>query len=588
MSDASVAGQQQRLDELCAASIRALSGGRALHYRGGRLHDGQRLLPRWAAHLHPARDGSTGLAQLRGAADGLALRLLRSDAALHRHLAPQDSVQRLLFDLLEQFRVEALPPTGMPGLRHNLLARFDAWSLAAHHGGLTGTARGLLLYTVAQVCRARVTGDPTTEATEDLMESTRFALAGVIGHALAGLRRSRHDQAGYAVHALAIAEAVAQMLAAGGGDGIAADEAGDHALADPLNAAFGLLLDRDSPPPPPSPDGAADPAGQASGDGRLGHAPAPPYRIFTRAHDRCVAAAALARPAQLAEYRAELDAQVTAAGLNLPRLARELHALLAEPLSDGWDSAQAQGRIDGRRLAQLVARPSAREIFRTEHQAPQPDTVLGLLLDCSGSMRQHSAKLVVLVDLLLRALTMAGVASELLGYSTNAWNGGKARRDWLRAGSPASPGRLNEALHIVFKPAQTSWQQSRRSIAALLKPELYREGIDGEAVDWACTRLQSVPARQRLLVVVSDGCPMDSASQAANGPHLLDQHLREVLARRQAESQQPEGVRIFGLGLALDLSPYYRHSRMLDLEPPLRHGALQEVLALLRGRQSRT
>ena len=577
MTDAAAARHQQALEELSAASIRAVSGRRELHLRAGRLHDGRRLLPRWAAHLHSARDGSANQAQLRGAADGLAMRLLRSDTALHRRLSPKDSVQRLLFDLLEQFRVEALPPAGMPGLARNLHERFDAWSLAAHHGGLTNSARGLLLYTVAQVCRARVTGDPVADSTEDLMESTRFALASVIGRALGALRRNRHDQAVYAVHALAIADGVAQMLAASTGDGIAEDAASADDIDDPVNAAFGLLLDRDER----RLDGDDNPIGMASGAGRLIGASAPPYRVYTRAYDRCVDAASLARPAQLAEYRAELDANVAATGLNLARLARELHALLAEPVSDGWDSPQAQGRIDGRRLSQLVANPAAREIFRTERLALQPDAVVGLLLDCSGSMRQHTARLAVLVDVLLRALDMAGIASELLGYSTHTWNGGRARRDWLRAGSPYQPGRLNEALHIVFKPADASWRQSRRDVAALLKSELYREGIDGEAVDWACSRLQAAPAKRRLLIVVSDGCPMDSASHAANHASLLDQHLRDVLSRRDAESRQRDGVRVFGLGVALDLSPYYRHSRVLDLEPPLRHGALRELLGLL-------
>ena len=164
-------------------------------------------------------------------------------------------------------------------------------------------------------------------------------------------------------------------------------------------------------------------------------------------------------------------------------------------------------------------------------------------------MKQHSEAVAMLVDVFVRALEQAGVASEVLGFTTGAWHGGRAARDWQRAGSPRHPGRLNEINHLVFKDADTPWRRARHDMAALLKADLYREGIDGEAVDWACDRLLAHNAERRLLVVVSDGCPMDGATALANDDYYLDHHLREVVARRE----QQGAVEIFGLGVGLDL-----------------------------------
>jgi len=191
--------------------MRAESGDAALHFRGRRLFRGNEALPVHAAHLHPSPEHDD-FGSFRGAADGMALRLTSSDAVLHKHLCPADAVARTVFELLEQIRVEAMAPGNMPGLLRNLRHRHEQWSLAFHHSGLTETATGLLLYTVAQVCRARVTAQPVVDATEGVIEATRMALAPMLGQDLAALRRHRADQAAYARHALAIARAVAQAF----------------------------------------------------------------------------------------------------------------------------------------------------------------------------------------------------------------------------------------------------------------------------------------------------------------------------------------------------------------------------------------
>lgn len=566
------ARQEERIYELCAGVVRAFSGERDLHFRGRRLHRGRVALPWFAPHLHPSPE-SDDFDSFRGVADGLALRLTGSDAALHARLRPEEPVERMLFEMLEQFRVEAMVPEPMAGMRRNLRHRHEAWSLSFHHSGLTDTARGLLLYAVAQICRARVTGQQVVEATEDMLEATRFALAPRIGHALAGLRRDRADQAAYAAHARAIARTVAAMLhEAGEGE---AEDARDPQVDD-KRSVFALVADMEQEIVErftTAESGRSDVLAEAGGG----------YRVFTTAHDREHEAAALARAEVLAGHRETLDRRIAAQGVNVARLARELRALLADPQRDGWDGAQEEGRIDGRRLAQLVASPAERRLFRTERLEPVADCVVSFLIDCSGSMKEHAESVAMLVDVFARALEQAGVASEVLGFTTGAWNGGRAQREWVRAGRPAHPGRLNERSHIVFKAAATPWRRARPAIAALLKADLFREGIDGEAVAWACARLRARPEARRLLLVISDGSPMDSATHLANDAHYLDHHLRDVVAREE----QQRDIEIAGIGVGLDLSPYYGRSHVLDLAASRGNTLFREVVALMAGRHRR-
>ena len=574
MSDAQrQARHQQLIEELCAASIRALAGDGDLHFRARRLHRGRRALPLFAPHLHPSLERDD-FASFRGAADGLALRLRLSDAALHATLRPSEPVERLLFELLEQIRCEALVPDGLPGVAQNLRHRFEAWSREAHHGGLTETARGMLLYTVAQICRARVTNEPVLEETEDLMEATRAALSPAIGHALAGLRRDRHDQAAYARHALALARTIAQMLHGDGDDALGERSSADE--ADTERAAFSLLMDLDA-------EISERFTSAVSGRSRVLEESEDGYRVFTRVYDRELSAATLAREAVLREHRERLDARIAAQGVNVARLARDLRALLAEPAHDGWDSAQEEGRIDGRRLAQLVASPTERRLFRSERVEPQADCVCTWLIDCSGSMKEHVESVAMIVDLWVRALEQAGVAGEVLGFTTGAWNGGRAMRDWQRAGRPPHPGRLNEQCHIVFKDAETPWRRARLPLAALLKGDLFREGLDGEAVQWAHRRLLARAERRKLLFVVSDGSPMDSATNLANDAHYLDQHLLQEVQR----IEQDGAVQVFGVGVGLDLSPYYGASLVLDLAAAVGSSVFRELIEMVAGRHRR-
>ncbi|GAA1974348.1 cobaltochelatase CobT-related protein [Amycolatopsis minnesotensis] len=562
--------RRHHVEELCAAAIRALGDEPALHFRGARPYRGRRPVPLRAPQLYPPATADFG--SFRGAADGMALRLTGSDAALHARISPEGTVERLVFELLEQFRVEAGAPDAMPGVVANLRHRFEEWTREFVASGLADTARGLLICTVAQICRARITAEPVVEEVDDLIEVTRAAIAPVLGHDLAGLRRHRGDQAAFAVHAVGIAHAVAAMLTAAGDSG-GEDEDEDAGDEEPkYRPYFALLMDFDDD------DGDEQPSAAASGHSPVLADAAGGYRVFTTAYDTEVAATAVVRSALLAEYRERLDRRVARQGVNHARLARELRAVLAEPVREGWDGGKEEGYVDGRALARLITSPAERRLFRTERAEPVADALVTFLIDCSGSMREHGESIAMLADVFARALELAGARCEILGFTTGAWNGGRAKRDWLRAGRPVHPGRLNERRHLVFKDAATPWRRAKPGIAALLKPDLFREGIDGEAVSWACRRASEGEYARRLLFVVSDGSPMDSATDLLNDGDYLGNHLKEVVLRHE----QGGDVEVFGVGVDLDLSPYYRRSRVLDTAEGTGYALFRELLDLIR------
>jgi cobaltochelatase CobT len=194
-------------------------------------------------------------------------------------------------------------------------------------------------------------------------------------------------------------------------------------------------------------------------------------------------------------------------------------ALLATPLRDDWAQAQEEGFIDGRRLAQLITSPTERRLFRQPVREPVADAAVTFLIDCSGSMRTHRQAVSAMVDVFARALELAGATSEILGFTTGAWNGGRAAKDWQRAGRPTRPGRLNEVLHLVFKAAETPWRRARRDLAAMLKEDAFREGIDGEALQWAAQRLRARPERRRPLLEDID-LPPGLEAEIGQAPHI--------------------------------------------------------------------
>jgi cobaltochelatase CobT len=554
-----------QLETVCGAMVRSLTGDASLQWTGQTLYKGTQAVPLQAAHQS---DVSTEWPDQRALLDGAAMRLRFSDAALHAQHAPSEPVDRLVYELLEQLRTESLVPDDWPGVRHNLEQRFLRWCQAFIDSGLTETTLGILMFSVALTAWSRLTGNEVPELMADLAEGTRADIVPEIGGYLTAMRRNRAQQEAFIPPALALSRWVGQSVRS------AQAEVANGSTTARRRNGFALRLHFETPESVPPPMA-------TSGDSRSWHATAQRYRVFTRAYDREAEAATLVRTAQLAEFRAQMDQEVIEAGFNIPRLARLFLRALAVPRRDGWRFAQEEGHIDGSRLAQLVSDPQDKAIFKDELQRPAMECAVAILLDCSGSMKAHARATSVLVDVLGRALDMAGVAVEILGFSTGSWNGGRARKDWQRAGQPEFPGRLNEALHLVFKAGTQPWRRGRLGLAALRRPDLFREGIDGEAVEWACQRLLQLPARRRILMVVSDGCPMDTATHQCNDEHYLDQHLKQVVAAHERSGD----VEICGLGVGLDLGLFYRRRLALNLTEHLDDAALQAVAGLLLQRR---
>jgi len=447
------------------------------------------------------------LALRRGVADALGLRVRHSDLDLHRELAPTEPLERIVFDVAEQFRCEALAPVGWRGSARNRDAGFERWNESAQAERLTETGVGLLIFTITQMLRQRLLGRPTTDHVDDLIETTRGNLARLAGHALSRLPALVDDQAAFAEPAREIARLVAEMVG---------DAAELRVDSDDDRARLLIPIDWDAMDHEPS--GGGDSSSAATG--------AASYRVFTTAHDQVTTGEALYRPRALRSLRTRLNELYAAQTVSAARLALRLQALFAADTVVHWVGGFHSGRLDSSRLARLVAQPLDPPVYRQRVSRPSADTVVTFLVDTSGSMKvQRHESLAVLIDTLVRALEMAGVASEVLGFTTSTWSGGRSADDWRTAGSPPEPGRVADVLHVVYKSADQSWRQARLGLAAMLRTDHYREGVDGEAVRWATNRLAVRPERRRVLIMVSDGLPMETATARLNPDGYLLDHL---------------------------------------------------------------
>ena len=538
------------------------------------LPDGH--LPPWLPlHLYP--QPHDGLEAHRAVANGLALRLLLTDPAIHQQYAPELQpgsgqplstqplhLARILYEWFEQLRVESLVPPHWPGVRRSLLQHFERWTLAWHDSGQVETQLGLLLFSVGQMVWSRMQRRQPPEAVIDTMEATRAGLSPVLGDALYQMARHRTQPALFSPASAQLAMTVAAL----------AETAQQQAHQAPPNRTrrqgnFVLPLQALAAGEPPLP---LAPSGQS----HSWISQHQQYRVFTREFDQQILASTRVRSAQLHEYRAQLDARLREISPPVGQLARQLQRALSQPLRDGWLFQQEAGRIDARRLATLVANPQALDIFRTGAEPPVMDASLCLLLDCSGSMKAHAEKLALFADIWLRICQRLLLPLEVLGFSTGAWHGGRALARWRARGRPSQPGRLAERLHLVYKSADMRGARARLSLAALLKPDLYREGLDGDAVQWASHRLQDGGAARKILLVVSDGSPMETATRDAQDAFYLDNHLKACVQQAQAR-----GVEVIGVGVGLDLSPFYARHVPLPPEALLEAATLRKIIQTL-------
>ncbi|WP_232312670.1 hypothetical protein [Enterovibrio coralii] len=345
---------QQRRRELTLATIRSETGNPELKLRGEHLYKGTVYVPISAAHLQ-AYDLSHDAQAQRGRADAISARLLFSDAEIHRSIMPSDPVAGMLFDLLEQFRTEALLSSNhQPGTRQNIRHRFNVWSRLALHANLLETKLGILIFTVIQVARSRLFSTPIDSEIEDLIEATRAGITPILGPELAGLRRHRNHQTLYGQHALSLAEKVSDMVSK------CENNDDDNERSEQILSAFPLLLSTDT-------DADNTYSSVSGGNSKSFEMHRLQYRVFNREFDVEVDASSLVRKAQLAEFRSHLDKRFHQLGLNLREIARRLLLCLNQKTRDGWQFEEEEGYIDGSRLPQVVSSPMERRVFIKEH-----------------------------------------------------------------------------------------------------------------------------------------------------------------------------------------------------------------------------
>ncbi len=340
-------------------------------------------------------------------------------------------------------------------------------------------------------------------------------------------------------------------------------------------------------------DGEAEGAGPEAGGGQGAEdaAAADGYKAYTTAHDRVVSAAALASREELAALRKALEKDLTALRVVVARLAKRLMRVLMARQTRQWRFDLDEGQLDGSRLAPFVASGGATRPFKQEAETTFPSTVVTLLIDHSGSMRGRPMQIAALtVEIFARVLERCGVHCEVLGFTTREWDGGEPAREWAADGYPDAPGRLNALEHVVVKAADVPWRRARVALGLFMRDEMLKENIDGEAVEWAYRRLRGRREVRKILVVVSDGTPMDEATLAANGHEYLDLHLKDVVHSIEREG----AVQLAAIGIGVDVSQFYSNTTRIASIEELGPALTNKLVMLLdtpsgrRRRQGRT
>ncbi|WP_104403189.1 cobaltochelatase CobT-related protein [Vibrio penaeicida] len=549
--------QQNR--EHLLATLRSLSGYSDIELKGDRLFQRSQPLVTLAPHLQLRDFGSVmhleqehaledERAIQRGLVDGWVAHLTNTNQVDFLASRPTHQMACWVFDALEQLRVESLISKEFEGMSVNIEMHFEHWSRQYEKAGLLESQVGILLFTLLQMARSRVQSLPIPEIIEEQIESTRMALAPLIGTPLSKLKRSANNQLEYAKFANDIAQVIADLI-----DSTLEDE-GANQPPTRNRIAFDLLVENDGEIECELP--VAQAGASTSVEGRaLG------YQAFTTDYDEERFAASLVRAALLAEFREDLDKQWMQSGMSIRKVAQRMKERFSTPCEPQYQFGEESGLIDGRRLSQIVTSHNEKRVFYTHPQMLKPDMQLTILIDCSGSMRNSIRSVALMVDVLVRAAQLSGIKTEVLGFTTRSWNGGRAQQDWLKARKPKLPGRLNELRHLIFKSASDNWVKSKRQIAAMMKHDLFKEGIDGEAILWAQKRLSNSECQKKALLVISDGCPMDTATQLANDDAYLARHLSYAIAQCEQE-----GALVTGMGIGLDLSAFYTHHLAVDLD----------------------
>ena len=555
----------------------------------------------------PRKPNPREAAILRGLADSMALRLACHSDAIHRRHSPQNPAARALFDSVEQARVEAIGSRRMEGVASNLTAMLDD----RYHRSPAAEARDRdeapLEDAVAMMVRERLTGLKPPGGAQRLVDLWRPYVESKAGAELDKLDGAMLDQRAFAksVHRLLASLDMASESEAdsdekedssdentppdnsddseGEGEEQEAQDSmemeASEESADELEEGAMEAADAPSAEFPEEADaGESEEASENrpnpnSGSDRR----APEYKAYTTKYDEIVNAEDLCDPEELQRLRDYLDKQLQNLSSVVARLANRLQRRLMAQQSRSWEFDLEEGMLDTARLPRIVIDPQQPLSFKREKDTDFRDTVVTLLLDNSGSMRGRPITVAATcADILARTLERCGVKVEILGFTTRAWKGGQAREAWLQAGKPPNPGRLNDLRHLVYKAADAPWRRARKNLGLMMREGLLKENIDGEALAWAHERLLGRSEQRKILMMISDGAPVDDSTLSVNSGNYLERHLRHVI--EEIETRSP--VELIAIGIGHDVTRYYRRAvTIVDAEEL--GGAMTEKLAEL-------
>jgi cobaltochelatase CobT len=545
------------------------------------------------------------VALIRGHADSIALMISAHDAKLHASLAPAEGAAREAFDAVERARVEAVGALRMRGVAKNLSAK-----LASRYERLPerdiDRQDAPLDEALALLVREKLTGAKPPRGANAIADVWRPWVEEKAGPLLERLEGAVDDQAAFSKVMRDIL--VALELMEGPAD-TAQDEENREASEDQSGQAQGAEeqdQEEDAQPQEGEAEQAEGSEGQeeadksqlsekdyqpAENDG-AGEPQTPPrrpnisvldapeafgYQVFTRQFDEFVSAENLCDAEELERLRSFLDKQLSTLHVAVSRLANRLQRRLLAQQNRAWDFDLEEGILDAARLSRVVTDPFQPLSFKRERDTTFRDTVVTLLLDNSGSMRGRPIMVAACcADILARTLERCGVKVEILGFTTRQWKGGQSREQWLGAGKPANPGRLNDLRHIVYKSADSPWRRARRNLGLMMREGLLKENIDGEALAWAHARMLARSEQRRIIMMISDGAPVDDSTLSVNSGTYLERHLRQVI--HEIETRSP--VELIAIGIGHDVTRYYRRAVTITDAEELA-GVMMEKLAEL-------
>ena len=544
----------------------------------------------------------------RGTADALALQHRYHDTSVHVKYAPPGQMARDLYEAMETARCEALGARDMPGTAGNIDAKIGAEARRQGYDSITDTADAPLPVAAGYLIRHLATGRDMPEGAHNVMELWRGFIESQAGGTLDRLDDTLADQQAFAKFARKMIDDLGYGDQLGddpdGSDEDAQDDAedGQQEEEQPDSTGDSDEDDQTEASPEQSQDQSQD-AAEATvstddmADEELGEEaempegeaplepPPPPaysdadpnYTVYATDFDEEIMAEDLAEPIELERLRAYLDQQLEPLKGAVGRLANKLQRRLQAQQNRSWEFDREEGILDAGRLARVVANPTTPLSFKIEKDTEFRDTVVTLLIDNSGSMRGRPISIAAIcADVLARTLERCSVKVEILGFTTRAWKGGQSRERWLNDGRAQQPGRLNDLRHIIYKGADAPWRRSRDNLGLMMKEGLLKENIDGEALEWAHRRMLARREARKILMVISDGAPVDDSTLSVNPANYLEKHLRDVIA--MVEKQR--AVELLAIGIGHDVTRYYdRAVTITDVDQLA--GAMTEQLAAL-------